>query len=458
MKMLKDEKKNKRFFGFILIFIAMMLIYSRIELVRLYDAGNYWNRGVSLWDEEQSFSLLNMKDGFRGYVFPLYLGICNKIGGETCYKIVNALLVSLFFTFIFPDLQKSEKGEGWREAITSFLCFLIFSFFFWGLEVYSLSDFMAMLLCGTAVLLENRVRGESRWLYGAGLSVLFGAVVYVVYNVRTIYLFPGIYLVLLFIWHLYRSGKSIVSKMTAVLGALAGGLLGGAPQGYMNYHNLGILSMKVPTSGLMLKQLYWGLQTQRYDTYIGTKQMEQHPMPQTVFTDAVGRALVERTEIIEFSSWSDFFGFIWKHPVEMAGIYVRHLVNMLLPCWPEQYVVDLDNQKLVPALLAYVLFFSFGMVLLNRCMKFTNVWLNYFALLIPVLFILPGAVETRFFAPLYLVATGVLGYHTDWGKLKEYIHVNYAKILVLFVLIGLLLISLWSNMLVSESSYSIFFS
>lgn len=45
-----------------------------------YDSADYWNRGCSLWNDNK-FSLLNMQDGFRGYIYPFCLGICYKIGG-----------------------------------------------------------------------------------------------------------------------------------------------------------------------------------------------------------------------------------------------------------------------------------------------------------------------------------------------------------------------------------------
>ncbi len=44
-----------------------------------YDAADYWKRGSSIW-QDGYFCLLNM-NGFRGYIFPLFCGICNKIGG-----------------------------------------------------------------------------------------------------------------------------------------------------------------------------------------------------------------------------------------------------------------------------------------------------------------------------------------------------------------------------------------
>ena len=47
------------------------------------DAGDYWLRGEQL---KSSGCDLNSIDGFRGYVFPLFLGIVNYFGGKKCCR------------------------------------------------------------------------------------------------------------------------------------------------------------------------------------------------------------------------------------------------------------------------------------------------------------------------------------------------------------------------------------
>lgn len=445
--------------SFLLIFVTNLLMGWGKEL-RWGDAGDYFNLGVSLWNKGR-FSFLNMPTGFRGYVFPLYLGICDKAGGMTCYKLVNALLVAFLFMKLFPLLNGEKKEAGMKKrCAVSLLAYAIFSFFFYGLEIYPLTDLPAIMLFMAAVVLKNKIMEDGGSVRQAVFGFLLGVMLYLVYNVRTIYMFAGFYLAIVLGVGLLRSGRKLLQKLIPIVLMLCGVGIAGIPQAYMNYHQLGIFSIKVPTSDLMLKQIYWGIQYQRYDTAgFEFKQMEQHPSYGMYFVDTVGQGLLDKYGIEEFSSWAEVIRFFLKNPIEVAGIYTRHLVNMLFPCWPNQYVEDMDSNKILIALFAYIFFFLFGLVVLNKCSRAErNIWVNYSALLVPVLFILPGAVEARFFASLYLVVLGVLCYHTDWTKVRRYVSTEKWKAAALFFVMGLIILSCWTNMLASESAYRIFFT
>lgn len=54
---------------------------------------------------------------------------------------------------------------------------------------------------------------------------------------------------------------------------------------------LGKLSLIVPTNGLMLALISWGIRYQRYDTYVGENIV--HPSPQMYFVDPVGNVLMQ---------------------------------------------------------------------------------------------------------------------------------------------------------------------
>lgn len=444
--------------GFTIIFIFIVGAGWDKDLL-WGDAGDYYALGKSIWSNGR-FSLLNMETGFRGYIYPLYLGICDKVGGVWGYRCINSLLICLLFWIIVPQFNGLKFGFRCKKRIWGavLLSFLVFSIFYYGLEIYPLTDLMAIFLCMAAVVLENKSREEKNNIRQIIFAFLMGIMIYWMYNVRTIYLFAGVYLVLMFFWHLYKASKRVASKVFSILSMVGGIGLAGLPQGYMNYFQCGEFSIKVPTSNLMLKQIYWGILYQRYETaYRDFEQFEQHPSYAIQFVDAVGQALINKYEIEGFSTWQEVLNLIWKHPFDVGGIYIRHLVNMLFPCWPGQYVENLDSRKLVLAFLAYLFFFLFGIIVFNKCMKALSIISNYFALLIPVFFILPGAVEARYFAPLYLVITGIMCYNTNWIKVKEYVCFNKVKVAINFMIIGMLLLAIWTNMLVSESNYNIFF-
>lgn len=235
---------------------------------------------------------------------------------------------------------------------------------------------------------------------------------------------------------------------------MLGSMFAAIPQIYMNYHMLGNISINVPTGGLMLQQVFWGIQYQRYDTYIG--KAPEHVAPQMFFQDPVGFRLLNELGINGFSGWNEFIVFCLKHPLEVFGIYVRHFVNMLFSCWPDQYVNDLNNCKVILAVLSLMMFFVFGIAILNKLVSF-KFFKNYTALLTPILFIMPGAVEVRFFAALYIMVIGVLCYNTQWGKLWEYMLNNRVKVLVCFIIYSGLMLSIWSSMLASDPCCGIYF-
>ena len=109
------------------------------------DSWDYWERGESLWKEEQ-FSLTNQRDGFCGYVFPLFLGICNQVGGVTCFRVVNTVIVAFLFSILLPDLFELEKYSK-RNMCAGLIFYGLFTLFFWGIQTYALSDLFAFFLC-----------------------------------------------------------------------------------------------------------------------------------------------------------------------------------------------------------------------------------------------------------------------------------------------------------------------
>lgn len=219
----------------------------------------------------------------------------------------------------------------------------------------------------------------------------------------------------------------------------------------MNYHETGGISIKVPTGGLMLHQLLWGIQYQRYDTYIG--QATEHPIPQMYFMDSAGNRLLASSG--GFSSRTGFLRFVFAHPFDVAAIYIRHIVNALFPCWPNQYVKELNNCKIILGLLSLSILFLFGIAVLNRFMN-KNFMAKYWILLIPVLFIMPGAVEARFFAAVYVMMIGALCYNVKWPELWKYVCRNKMKLAVCYLIYGGLVLAIWTNMLASDSCCGIY--
>lgn len=447
---MKKSQKDKKV---ILTILVLWLIGTSVSFIitadewLFWDARNYWKRGVSLWTDNK-FSVLNMKDGFRGYVYPLYLGICNRIGGKNAYILINSLLIAVFMTVIVPKLHEINETGG----IKSIIHYVIFAFLFVGLIAYPLSDLFAIVLCSIGILIERMLEKSSGIQKCMMLSLVLGAIMYLTYNVRTIYLFADMIMVVkLMINSLKRNKKKIVFRFLMVG---TGILFAAIPQIYMNYFKLGIVSIKVPTHGLMLQQVFWGIQYQRYDTYVGNA--VEHSVAPMYFLDPVGSRLLLELGIESFDNWKEFLFLCLKYPVEIFGIYVRHFINMLLPCWPNQYVTELNNCKILLAIVALLIFWAFGTGVLNKFISIENLR-NYIILLTPVVFITPGAVEVRFYAALYIMVIGALCYNMQWGRFKEYILGNKVKVSVSLAIYVCFMVSIWSAMLTSDPCCGIYF-
>ncbi len=450
--MLKKIKRS-RFFIWIICFILCLAteVIFNSEGRLYYDALDYWNRGAYLW-KDGSFSLI--MEGFRGYVFPVFLGICiHYLGGMAGWKILNAAMVSTLFSIMIPSLQNTDYHNEKAKECKVIICYLLFTFFFMGLEIYPLSDLPAIFLCLAAVFSINyalETSGIKRGLW----SFLFGVTIYCSYNVRTIYQFAAVYLVLYIIYQLYKHHTTIKNTLIIFVGGGIGVITATIPQIYMNYYELGKFSIKVPTSGLMKRQLFWGMQNQAYGTYVGIEQ----EIPQMYFVDKVGMNILQKEGITDsFTSIGQYLKMCLKYPIEMVGIYTKHLINMLLPIWPEAYVVNMNSNKIITSILAFSCIFLFIICVFGGY-TYKSAFCNFIPILIPVVFITPGAVEIRFFAALYIYTISTLCWNCDWKRMFSLIAKNKIKFFLCYIGIYASFVAIWTNTLASISTgYPIFF-
>lgn len=444
---------------FILCTIITLFIYwfnAEQEMV-IGDAGDYWLMGNALF--ENGFSLYKLPSAFRGYVFPLYLGIISKLfGGLTGFKMLNSLMIGILFGGILPKMFIAYGNE--KQTVKSILCFTVFLFFCKGLVIYSLADLFALGMCTCSIMSCNYCSEEKPTWKNMISIFICGITCYLAYNVRTIYLFASMYIMIRLLILIYKTGKNKLIKILEAGVFCAGWILSAIPQLLINRHFDSSFSLFVPTSGLMRTQLFWGIQYQRYDTFVGGilkgQYLNEHPSPQMFFLDSVGQALIAKEGINGFPTWLDYIKFVLKYPIEVGGIYIRHLINILFPCWPNQYVYDLDNNKLFIAAGMLVITFLFLLIVCERMSLNNLVYRKNIPLLIPTIFILPGAVEVRYFVAFYIMIIYTLAFNTNWEKLLLYIKQHLCKTAILFVLYSGIICSMWSNFLVSETAYKIF--
>lgn len=97
------ESKIKLFTWIICAFLCFLIqnLLAADELAG--DAAGYWMLGESFW-EDGGFTLLHT-GGFRGYVFPVFLGACSHYIGKIGWRVANAVIVGSIFAIIVPDLS-----------------------------------------------------------------------------------------------------------------------------------------------------------------------------------------------------------------------------------------------------------------------------------------------------------------------------------------------------------------
>ena len=116
----------------------------------------------------------------------------------------------------------------------------------------------------------------------------------------------------------------------------------------------------------------------------------------------------------------------------------------------------MNSNKLFLVIVSLVITFLFLIVVLGKMSRSSSVYKDFMPLLIPAIFILPGAVEVRFFIMVYMLLIYTLVFNTEWKKLFSCLRPDWGRMAILFTLYSGIICSIWSTLLVSEVSYKIF--
>ena len=442
---IKDKKwQLYAFLVSLIIILILMYIFRNVEWIG--DAWYYWNHAEMLSNGDFFLGSIN---GFRGYVFPLLLAILYRIGGKVAFYIFNSIFMASFFTIILPSFFEI-KILNRRHCFNTILCSFLLANLFVGVIVFPLSYYIAIVcLIIALVLIMRSIKNR-----GFFCLLFAGVFLYFSYNIRTIYLFAIVCTIALYLFlyiKKYGTTFKIISLIISICVILLGIVIAAIPQIIMNYVNLGIFSIGVPTDNLMLSQLFWGLEYQRYDTYFSYSEDILHSIPQVYFSDPVGERIISEMGIDYLYSWSDYFKVLKTYPIDLILMYFRHFINYLFPCWPQIYMLDLNSSKVLYAIIGTIIMFLSGYVFTERCIKDYKKVILSIPLVIPALLIIPGAVEYRFSLPLYIFAIGQLCFNVDYNKLKNTFYKHRIKIVFLYLLFSMFCFAIWSNMLSTES-------
>lgn len=437
------HKKLFVFLGITTILLALNLI--RKDFTFYYDASGYWNY-KNLFENSGSFSLLNYNEAIRGYLFPFINFLISKIASIVkitdyiLYEIIFSIIYAWFLVYIIPDLVSILFKKQIKQY--QIIMFNLLAIIFWrDYYFYPLSDlisFMFLILGIYFTILSSR---HKTYTLLAGLFV-FGTVV--IRPSYQIVLIP--FVIWLFIYY-WKTQKFSIGQIGVRLGLLfLGGIIILSPQIAININHFNSFSPFVQTQkaygdDLFSLQLKWGIELQKYDTYVGN----EFQSASIIYFDHQGenilldaglkqKSLIEggsiRTE--QAISVRKYLGLIRRYPLDFMAIYFRHLFNGLDIVYNTPYIKDIYGGTLSLRFLNYLVWF---LCLFSTKHLVNNKITNKLNLLIvaiialPSLASIPTAIEVRFMLSIHFMAYAYLSFFYDINIIK---HLIQEKKILLF--------------------------
>lgn len=451
---------NIKKYKIIIVFMVCSILVTFLGYLNLhtiseyyYDSGLYYQLGQT-FDFNGNFSFKNYPLTYRGYLFPFILFIYTRIGDifnlshEVSILIGNSMFFSLLFVVILPKLFCSKNKE---IKILSIIISAVMYLIFWqDLIYYPLSDLYSFGLIIIAIHFLNIISNNRVKLIS--IYLLSGVFLYSAYNIRTIYLFV---IPLIILVYLILNRKDNIKKLALNLGfILLGMILISIPQSYINNQYYQTLSPKVYTesysgNNLFSYQLYSGLSMQRYETFVGDS--SEYPQPSMVFSDGVGNQLIVKEGLDANISIIQYIKLAFKYPLDFMGIIARHFINILHLPFNHLYINDILHYKTFYTILNYTILFLFGLG--AYCYKFKAEklkvdWQKVFYIsltIIPCIASLPGAIETRFFMPMYILIYCFSVYMLPLHEIIKFTKNNKLKVILSYIIILALLTAVWGS-------------
>lgn len=449
-----------------------------------YDSRIYWQLGRSIV-QNGSICLSSYPPTYRGVGFPIILSFCHLSsvwlggGAHIAFRLLSSVWISFILTVALPYFYTQLlPDKHLRISVGTRLGMVVLMILFWrGLILYPLTDFYAFsFMLISACLLFAIVRLEedhkkNRFISPCSILSAVGAgfFAYAAYNFRTIYLFAAAGLFLLAIRLHWRKG--FLHLMLIIGCMLAGSILCSLPQIITNYYSTGTLTMSVLTSadgsyphGLFAYQCLSGILYQRCDAFTPTL-TKATGIKRFFLFDPVGQQIFQLDKLSCDAPLSTFFRSLFRHPLEILGIYVRHLINMLNPVFGEIYIENSHQFKLHLTLINYLMMVGTFIGLLSSKVRGAHsvakktatvgaIW-GLLPLILPCVMLLPGAVELRFFLPIYLLMYAYLLFAADWKSIIAWIRERRTATIIVASLVFIVLLSIWSAAF-ANSEYHLF--
>lgn len=452
------SKLNKtRILSFIVVVLMVMgYSYARMVDMTVGDGGWYMTIGDACMNEAGRFDIRLFPKTFRGCLFPLLLQLVKSVVNVRFgWSIITSIMIAIIFTIILPFFFKENKNQSLFMNIRGILVAYLFLTVFGDNIVYTLSDTFTTFFMLFGIILLLIIEDEEKERKSVILSVVAGASFYIAYNTRAAFLYGIVVAIIAFCISYARRHKRLFA---CIVGFITGIILLSIPQCIVNYTHEGMYSPRVYTENysmisgsdeqLQMQQIRWGLNWSRFEAYVGGV-VGEYPTVPMYYNDDVSGEIVAREGIGEVITLKEWFDMWLKYPLDMIGVYMRHVISAMTPNWKYQYIPDLRiNASLIVFLsISLWLLASVNIVLQPNRNRFgTRNW-YIIAACIPALLQSLGAVEVRFFIPAYILCYGYVAYGIDYKALIAAAKPIWLKISIILLLVFALWISCFGDIL-----------
>ncbi|MDL5591991.1 hypothetical protein PGC34_15210 [Pseudomonas kribbensis] len=462
-KIANNDQKIIAFIAATFIFyIAQKSIDAKIFLG---DAKDYWYLSSYIWD-------FSFPQNLRGYFFPLLLSPAKYLSeampqfGYFPLRVLQSVAYSYILGIVFPDLFVKIFG-GTSTLPRRLIVPSLVAIFFPGLVSYPLSDLPALSLTFLSIYLlicakeKTSITGMLSFVFIAGI-LAYGAC-----NTRSIYIFTLIALTIAVPAVIFKN-KSIKTRLLATVVFIIGSAVCSTPQTLINIKHFDTPSpfviSNIGDASLFATQLKWGITIQRYETLLDE---ENAKVSGIYYFDPEGELFFSNNGMKDIKATVPWYlKMALSEPIEFSKLYVRHFINGIDVRDHEVYTTSPSHEKVFRSAISLSVFF-FGLFILARGLiekpiehskSDTTISTKVFWVLLfilPVVAIIPGAIETRFFIPLQILCYGAIAFKLCAPEIKNLPSLKNLTIALAYVAILTCSIAMTNTSILSR--YSIIF-
>jgi hypothetical protein len=319
------------------------------------DSGNYWEL-ASTFTVHGHFSLLNFEPSARGYALPLMIYLLRAFGeavrwtDSSIAKLFNVALFALIGAVLAPRLAEiiwPQQRWGFLRRIGLTALLIVF----WSGDLsYPLSDFPGLALAVLTLVAIARP-------FTPGWILLAGAAAGLAIDVRAAFA-PFVPMLLIIIGLTWLSERR-TRRVAVIRCVLCVGLFGlgfaavSLPQSLAAHRHYGTWNF-IPgkPEGLAKEHFDMGLYSQRYDTFVSGN--EEYPV---IYPDETGSKLLEEQPGREIKTLGEYASVVGGHPIAIAALLARHVVNGFDMRYSTAYVEHLNGGHLLLRLAGFLLVF-----------------------------------------------------------------------------------------------------